>query len=263
MDNMPVFMNADTEYDLRFKRLLEILKESKRISFLGGAGVSTGSGIPDFRSPGGLYNNVPEEFKKYKPEYLLSHNCYAEKPEIFFAYYRKYMDARKFEPNDVHKYLAFLEEKGKMLGIATQNIDMLHEYAGSKNVYKIHGTIATNHCKKCGKEFGINEVFDSKESIPHCECGGQIKPDVVLYGENLPTKAWDSAVDTIERSDCLIVCGTSLQVFPAANLVSMFVGKYLVIINNEATSYDSWADVVFHEDMNVVFKELMDRKDEI
>lgn len=257
MEDMPVFLAADTDFDIRYDRLKEIISDSDRIAFLGGAGVSTGSGIPDFRSPGGLYNNVPEEFKKYKPEFLLSHNCYSEKPEVFYSYYRKYMDARYFEPNDVHKYLAFLEENGKMKGIATQNIDMLHEYAGSKKVYKIHGTIATNHCRRCGKEYGIDAVFDSIEKIPHCECGGQIKPDVVLYGENLPQDAWNNAVTAIEHSNCLIVCGTSLQVFPAANLVSSFIGKYLIIINREPTEYDNFADVVFHEDMNEIFSKLL------
>ncbi len=257
MNDMPIFLTADTEFDVRYEKLKEIILESNKITFLGGAGVSTGSGIPDFRSANGLYNNVPEEFKDYKPEFLLSHNCYVEKPKIFYSFYRKYMDVRPYEPNDVHKFLAFLEENGKMLGIATQNIDMLHEKAGSKKVYKVHGTIDSNHCSKCGKLFDINAVFDSNEEIPHCECGGQIKPDVVLYGEKIPMDAWNKAAETMEAADCLIVCGTSLKVFPAANLASMFYGKYLVVINRESTEYDSWSDVVFREDMNDVFGKLM------
>ena len=256
---MSFLMDPDMSYEDKMKKLNEIINKSKRICYFGGAGVSTGSGIPDFRSEDGLYNNIDNEFKNFKPEYLLSNQCFNHNPKVFYSFYRKKMDARPYEPNVVHKTLALLEEQGKLNGLVTQNIDMLHEKAGSKKIYKIHGTIGVNHCIKCGKEFDINYIFDSEESIPRCDCGRQnnyVRPNVVLYGENLPKDAVDGALTAIENADCLIICGSSLQVQPAATYVSSFIGENLIIINREPTPYDAYADLVFHEDMNLVFDDL-------
>lgn len=249
----------DKNYNQNLEKLKKIIEQSNRICFFGGAGVSTGSGIPDFRSPDGLYNKVDEEFKKYKPEYLLSKECFNYNPKIFYSFYKKKMDARPYKPNMVHKTMALLEEKGKVSGIVTQNIDMLHEKAGSQKIFKIHGTIGTNHCIKCGKEFGIDYIFDSKEAIPRCDCGksnNYVKPDVVLYGENLPNNAVKGAMECLMSSDCIIICGSSLQVEPAASMIGYFEGLNMVIINRDSTNYDKYADVVMHEDMNVIFNDL-------
>ena len=171
---------------------------------------------------------------------------------------KKYLD-KNYEPNIVHKKLAELESQGKMLGIVTQNIDILHEKAGSKKVFKIHGTIGENYCIKCHKTYDIDYIFDSKESIPRCECGRQnnfVRPNVTLYGENLPKDAVNGAMEIIEQSDCLIVAGTSLQVEPAASMISYFQGEYMIILNREPTKYDNYADLVFREDMNEVFSNI-------
>lgn len=252
-------MDMSYSYEDRLKKFKSIINECNRIVFFGGAGVSTGSGIPDFRSKDGLYNNLPKEYSKYSPEYLLSNGCFNHNPKVFYTFYKKMMDVREYEPNVVHNYLAKLEEEGKCLGIVTQNIDTLHEKAGSKKLFKIHGTIDKNHCIKCGKEYDINYIFDSTEVIPRCSCGREncfVRPNVVLYEENLPKDAMNGAMDIIERADCLIISGTSLTVQPAASLVSYTSAKYIVIVNREPTSYDTFADVVFREDMNDVFSRL-------
>lgn len=256
---MSFLMDPNMTYEEKMQKLFSIIDKSKNICFFGGAGVSTGSGIPDFRSEDGLYNNVDKEFEKFKPEYLLSNQCFNHNPKVFYNFYRKKLDARKYEPNVVHKTLALLEKQGKLNGIVTQNIDMLHEKAGSKKLYKIHGTIGKNHCIKCNKEFDIDYIFENTDSIPRCSCGRQnnyVRPNVVLYGENLPSTEVNLALKTITSADCLIVCGSSLQVNPAASFVSSFVGENMIIINREPTSYDCYADIVFHEDMNDVFKTL-------
>lgn len=253
------FLNANAPFEERVRRINEIIKECNRIVFFGGAGVSTASGIPDFRGPNGLYNNVDKEFAAYQPEYLLSSECFNHNPKVFYKFYKKCMDARNYEPNVIHKKLAQLEQNGKMLGIVTQNIDMLHEKAGSQNVYKIHGTIGKNHCIKCHKEYGIDRIFEDTNPIPRCDCGRQnnfIRPDVTLYGEKLPSDAMAKALDALQNADCLIVCGTSLQVNPAANMVSQFYGKYMAILNRDETQYDSYADVVCHEDIFEVFEKI-------
>ena len=252
-------MDPDLTYEERLSRLEKIVEKSNKIVFFGGAGVSTGSGIPDFRSKDGLYNKVDEEFAKYKPEYLLSKECFNHNPKVFYQFYKKKMDARNYEPNIVHKKLAQLESEGKMLGIVTQNIDMLHEKAGSKNIFKIHGTIGENYCIKCHKQYDINYIFDSTEAIPKCECGKSncyVRPNVTLYGENLPKDAVNGALEILEQADCLIVAGTSLQVEPAASMISYFQGEYMIILNREPTSYDNYADLIFREDMNEVFSKL-------
>lgn len=254
------FLTATSPFDERLARLKEIISESKKITFFGGAGVSTGSGIPDFRSENGLYNNMPEEVKQFKPEYLLSRNILFQHPEIFYKFYREHLDLRNYEPNTVHKYFAHLEELGKMEAIVTQNVDLLHEKAGTKKLFKIHGTVSTCRCEKCGAKFDMNYIFDNTDPVPRHDCKGNglIRPDVVFYGEQLPTKEWDGAVNALHYSDCLIVCGTSLAVQPAASLVSEFEGKYLVIVNMSATDYDNYADLVFHEDMNAIFSQLLE-----
>jgi len=252
------FIPSTAPFEERFARLKELLSECSKIAFFGGAGVSTGSGIPDFRSDDGLYKNMPEEVKQYEPEYLLSKRILTEHPDVFYDFYRNHLDLRYYEPNAVHKYLAKLEEDGKMAGVITQNVDLLHEKAGSKKLFKIHGTIATQRCNCKGQSYDVNYIFDSKEPIPRCpKCHALIRPNVVFYGENLPNDQVAGALKTLREADCLIVCGTSLSVYPAASFVSEFSGKYLIIINRDKTTYENYADLVFHEDMNEVFGKLM------
>lgn len=213
--------------------LEKYLKESNNIVFFGGAGVSTESGIPDFRSKNGLYNQHDIQFDEYEPEYLLSRECLYYNPKVFYEFYRQKMDTRTYEPNITHTTLAKLERIGKLSAIVTQNIDGLHQKAGSKNVYEIHGTTKRNYCSKCKMEYHPDFIFNTKEAIPKCECRGLIRPDVVLYGENLPIDAIANATLAVNEADCLIVGGTSLSVSPANLLLSYFKGEHLIIINNE------------------------------
>ena len=201
----------------KYDAFSEILFESESVVFLGGAGVSTESGIPDFRSKNGLYKKKDRRFSRYKPEYLLSSECLRKKPELFFDYYRKNLDARLVEPNAAHRKLAEMEASGRLRGVITQNIDGLHQKAGSKNVQEIHGTIWKNHCVSCGAEYDVNFIFDSPDPVPRCPvCGRTVRPDVTLYGEFLPQPAYTNAINLIGRADCLIVGGTSLEVGSAA-----------------------------------------------
>lgn len=213
--------------------------ESKRIVFFGGAGVSTESGIPDFRSKDGLYNQHDVQFDMHSPEYLLSKTCLYHNPKVFYEFYRQKLDVRNVEPNIVHYWLAELEQKGKLSAIVTQNIDGLHQKAGSKTVYEIHGTTQKNYCSKCKKEYDADYIFNTEEKIPKCECGGQIRPDVTLYEENLPGEAWLGAERAISIADMLIVAGTSLTVYPAANFLNDFMGEHLVIINRDKIDHVS------------------------
>ncbi|WAW15010.1 NAD-dependent protein deacylase [Peptostreptococcus equinus] len=215
------------------KKFSEYIEESHNIVFFGGAGVSTESGIPDFRSKDGLYNQKDIKFDKYPPEYLLSHTCLVKEPKVFFEFYRQKMDARNIQPNAAHFALAELEKLGKLKSIITQNIDGLHQKAGSNIVYEIHGTTKENYCDKCNKKYPSDYIFDSKESIPQCECGGIVRPKVTLYEEGLPEDAVSNAISAIRKADMLIVAGTSLQVYPAASYVHNFTGKHLVVINKE------------------------------
>jgi len=217
----------------KINKLIGYIKESKNIVFFGGAGVSTESGIPDFRSKDGLYNQHDVNFSGYQPEYLLSRDCLYYHPKVFYEFYRQKMDTRNFEPNITHKVLAELEHLGKVKAIVTQNIDGLHQKAGSKNVYEIHGTTQRCYCNKCTMEYHPDFLFTTKEKIPKCECGGQIRPDVTLYGEQLPKKAVDNATQAIEEADMLIIGGTSLTVWPAASFINNFQGKHLVVINRD------------------------------
>ena len=239
----------------KIETLKKYIDECENIVFFGGAGVSTASGIPDFRSKEGLYNQKDIQFEKYDPEYLLSYECLKRNPKVFFEFYRQKLDTRNIEPNITHYKLAELEEKGTLKCIITQNIDGLHQKAGSKNVCEIHGTTMRAHCMKCGQIHNFEYLFDCEEDIPTCDCGGVIRPDVTLYGEQLPGEAWDRAYLRIGGADMLIVAGTSLSVYPAANLVSEFQGKYLVVINKDELK-NCHADLEIITDMTEVFKEL-------
>ena len=237
--------------------LNEMIEESKHIVFLGGAGVSTESGIPDFRSKDGLYNKKDGKYRNYKPEYLLSYDCLNKKPEIFFSYFRKNLDCRVVQPNDAHKKLAEMELKGKLDGIVTQNIDGLHQKAGSKKVWEIHGSALRCYCVSCHVEYETEFIFENTEDIPHCpKCGKMIRPDVTLYGEFLPQRAYEEAVALIRYADCLIIGGTSLEVGSAAQLAHMYHGKYLVIINKGKTKMEGKADLVFHDGIGKVMNQI-------
>ncbi len=233
------------------EELQKMIDESNNIVFFGGAGVSTESGIKDFRSKDGLYS----EKQKYPPEYMLSHDMFYRHQEEFFEYYKNTFNLKDIKPNITHEYLKKLEDKGKLKLIVTQNIDGLHEMAGSKNIALLHGTIYKNHCLKCNKEYSSDYVFNSK-GVPKCECGGVIKPDVVLYGESLPEEDFARAIKEISKASMLIVAGTSLTVEPASSLVNLFNGKYLVIINRDKTRYDYKANLVIHDSLKNIFSKL-------
>ena len=215
------------------EKLQKFIEESNRIVFFGGAGVSTESGVPDFRSKDGLYNQHDIRFEDYQPEYLLSHSCLVDHPNVFYEYYRQKMDARHVEPNITHEYLVKLEKAGKLSAILTQNIDGLHQKAGSKKVCELHGSTLRNYCAWCKKKYPKDYIFESKDAIPKCECGGIIRPDVTLYEEALPEGAYDYAINTIVSADMLIIAGTSLRVYPAAGFVRYFRGKHMAVINRE------------------------------
>lgn len=235
---------------MKIDELQKMIDESEYIVFFGGAGVSTESGIKDFRSKDGLYNIK----YKYPVEMMLSSKMFYEETEEFYKFYKDKMNCLNAEPNITHKYLKKLEDKGKLKAVITQNIDGLHTKAGNKNVYEIHGTIMKNHCLKCAKEYDAKYVFES-ESVPMCSCGGVIKPDVVLYGEMLP-ECFEEAIFKVKKADMMIVAGSSLLVSPANSLVDIFVGKYLVIINNEETPYDNKANLVIHDKLSNIFSKL-------
>jgi len=228
----------------KVKILKDWITESNRIVFFGGAGVSTESGVPDFRSKDGLYNQHDVRFDQFVPEYLLSHSCLMDNPKVFFEFYRQKMDARFVEPNAAHYFLAKLEKEGKLTAVVTQNIDGLHQKAGSKNVCEIHGTTTRNYCMRCHKEYPADYIYESKESIPYCDCGGVIRCDVTLYEEMLPDDAVERAINAISNADMLIIGGTSLTVYPASSYIHYFRGKKLVIINNTPVSTGVIADDV-------------------
>mgnify|MGYP002605529681 FL=1 len=227
--------------------LREWIAGSGNIVFFGGAGVSTESGIPDFRSTDGLYHQKFE----YPPETILSHTFFYQHTEYFYRFYREKMLPLEAEPNAAHRALAALERAGKLRAIVTQNIDGLHQKAGSKNVYELHGSIWRNYCTKCGKSYSAEFIRDSG-GVPHCACGGLIKPDVVLYEEGLDEKTIKGAVRTIAEADVLIVGGTSLTVYPAAGLIRYYGGNRLVLINRDETPYDGYANLIFREPIGQV-----------
>ncbi len=226
----------------KFDILKEIIQKSENIVFFGGAGVSTESGIPDFRSEDGIYNTK----YKYPPEIILSHTFFLEHPDEFYKFYRDKMLYDNTEPNNAHYAISELEKQNKLKAIITQNIDGLHQKAGSKNVIELHGTVMKNHCMKCGR-FHTKEDISKSEGIPRCHCGGIIKPDVVLYEEGLDNRLINDAVNYIYGADVLIVAGTSLKVYPAAGLIDYYKGNKLILINNSETSKDENADLVIRE----------------
>ena len=237
--------------DEKIEEFKKMIKESNNIVFFGGAGVSTESGIPDFRSKNGLYNQK----YKYPPEEILSHTFFMTHTEEFFEFYKAKMNSLKYQPNTTHKKLAELEKEGKLKAIITQNIDGLHQKAGSKNVLELHGSVMHNYCMKCGKEYSAEYVFNSF-GVPKCECGGIIKPDVVLYEESLNEETLEKAVEAIEEADVFIVGGTSLTVYPAAGLIRFYKGNKLVLINKDETPYDGRANLVIHEGLGKVFEKV-------
>lgn len=235
----------------KMEMLQQWVRESGRIVFFGGAGVSTESGIPDFRSVDGLYN---QQFE-YPPETIISHSFYKRDPDYFFRFYREKMLPLGFEPNITHQKLAQWEQEGKLLAVVTQNIDGLHQKAGSKRVYELHGSVLRNYCEKCGK-FHTAEYVKKAKGVPLCACGGIVKPDVVLYEESLDGDTMAGSVSAIRRADLMIVAGTSLTVYPAAGLIQYYRGDRLVLINRDETPYDSYANLVFHENLGAVFSQL-------
>ncbi len=236
---------------------IEILRkwvnESHNIVAFTGAGVSTESGVPDFRSVDGLYSQKFE----YPPETIISHSFYLRNPEYFFRFYREKMMPMDVEPNITHKALARWEQEGKLLAVVTQNIDGLHQKAGSRHVYELHGSILRNYCTRCGKFYPAAFV-KNRNDVPRCDCGGIVKPDVVLYEEGLDEKTVEGAVNAIARADLLLVAGTSLTVYPAAGFLRYYRGNRLVLINRDPTPYDDRADLVFHESLGKVLGELRD-----
>ena len=225
----------------KIETLQKLIDNSKNIVFFGGRGVSTESGIPDFRSQDGLYNQKYD----YPPEVIISHDFFMYNTKEFYKFYKDKMIDLSAKPNVAHYKLAELEEKGKLTAVITQNIDGLHHMAGSKQVYEIHGSVHRNYCMKCSKFYDAEYILNSK-GVPKCECGGTIKPDVVLYDENLDMDLFDNAIKAIEKADTMIVAGTSLTVYPAANLIRYFEGDNLILINKDETPLDDMADLVIH-----------------
>ena len=233
------------------EQFLKWVKESDNIVFFGGAGVSTESGIPDFRSVDGLYHQKYD----YPPETILSHTFYMRKPEEFFRFYKEKLICTDAKPNAAHKALAQLEKEGKLKAVVTQNIDGLHQAAGSKKVLELHGSTLRNYCEKCHKFYGIEAVKEAK-GVPYCECGGRIKPDVVLYEEGLDQDVLSEAVRVISEADMLIIGGTSLAVYPAAGLIDYYQGHKLVLINKTPAARNSMADLVITESIGKVFAQI-------
>lgn len=246
-------MTRDTE--VKVKKLQEIIDESERIVFFGGAGVSTESGIPDFRSVDGLYH---QKFK-YPPEVMLSHTFFMQNTWDFFDFYKNRVIPADPKPNAAHRKLAELEKAGKLIGVVTQNIDGLHQAAGSEKVYELHGSVLRNYCMNCGKFFDYKYILESS-GIPECDvCGGTVKPDVVLYEEGLDNDTIVGAVNAISSADTMIVAGTSLVVYPAAGLLQYFRGKWLVLINRDPTPADASANLVIHDKVGEVLDEIIVR----
>lgn len=232
-------------------RLREMIKKSDNVVFFGGAGVSTESGIPDFRSVDGLYNQQ----WKYPPETILSRSFFDRNPEEYFRFHRAKLVVDGVKPNRAHLRLAELEAEGKLKAVITQNIDGLHQAAGSKNVLELHGSILRAYCSRCRRPFPA-DIINKGEGVPRCGCGGVIRPDIVLYEEPLDEKVMDSAIRYIRSADVLIIGGTSLNVYPAAGLIRYYRGNKLVLVNLSETPYDSYADLVIHEKIGEVFSRI-------
>ena len=234
------------------ERLKNAIKECNNIVVFSGAGLSTNSGIPDFRSADGIYNQKLKT--KVRPEEIISHSFFLKYPEDFYKFYFDKMIYPNAKPNSAHLYFAELEKEGKVKAVVTQNIDNLHQMAGSKNVIELHGSVMRNYCMKCGKSYDLKDILGT--DVPRCTCGGIIKPDVVLYEEGLNENDINNAVQSIYEADMLIIVGTSLVVYPAAGFVRYFRGKYLVLLNKSETSYDNQADIVIHDDIKNIVEEL-------
>lgn len=232
--------------------LKKVIEESDNIVFFGGAGVSTESGIPDFRSVDGLYNQK----YKFPPETILSHSFFMTKPKDFYDFYRDKMICLDAKPNKAHIALAKLEQQGKLKAVVTQNIDGLHQSAGSQKVFELHGSVLRNYCMKCHKFYDISIITDT-EGVPRCKCGGIIKPDVVLYEEGLDDKTVTGAVKAIAKADVLIIGGTSLNVYPAAGFLNYFSGSKIVLLNKSSTPFDSHADIVIRDPIGQVLGEVV------
>lgn len=242
--------------DANVKLLAKILKRSERVVFFGGAGVSTASNIPDFRSSDGVFNKKLN--KHFTPEQLVSHTMFVKYPEDFYDFYKNNLIYPEAKPNDCHFALAKLEKMGKLSAVVTQNIDGLHQAAGSKKVYELHGSVLRNYCTECGKAFDVDYVYHT-EGIPKCDrCGSTVRPDVVLYEEGLDQLVLSKAIGAIAAADTLIVGGTSLVVYPAAGLLEYFQGGQLVLINKTVTHADSQANLVIHDDIAKVMKEAVE-----
>lgn len=243
---------TETKLEEKIKNFQKIYDNSDSIVFFGGAGVSTESGIPDFRSQDGLYSQQ----WKYPPETIISRSFFDANPVEFYRFYREKLIIKNIEPNTAHFQLAKMEEKGKLKAVVTQNIDGLHQKAGSKNVFELHGSTLRNFCMDCGAEYGIDFIAESENSpdkLPRCaKCGGLVKPDVVLYEESLDQNVINGAVNAIKNADTLIIGGTSLVVYPAAGLIDYFRGKNIVLINKSATAGDARANLVIHESIGKV-----------
>ncbi len=233
-----------------YEDLKKVIEESDNIVFFGGAGVSTESGIPDFRSVDGLYNQK----YKFPPETILSHSFFMTKTRDFYDFYRDKMICTSAKPNKAHLALAELEKQGKLRAVVTQNIDGLHQMAGSKTVYELHGSVLRNYCMKCRKFYGIEAITESRD-IPKCTCGGTIKPDVVLYEEGLDDDVVSGALRAIASADVIIIGGTSLNVYPAAGFLNYFRGSKIVLLNKSETGFDSKADIVIRDPIGKVLGE--------
>lgn len=238
-------------YEKEIEQLQKIIDESSRIVFFGGAGVSTESGIPDFRSADGIYHQK----YKYSPEQVVSHSFFVRYPEAFYEFYKEKMMALDARPNPAHIKIAELEKAGKLTAVVTQNIDGLHQAAGSRNVYELHGSIHRNYCMRCGKFYDA-EYVKGYDGVPRCECGGMIKPDVVLYEEGLDQDTIQGAVRAISQADTLIIGGTSLVVYPAAGFIDYFNGKHLVVINKSETARAVRAELTIAAPIGEVMKKL-------
>ena len=238
-----------------YKKLNEIMKKTNSIVFFGGAGVSTNSGLLDFRSKQGLYNLKTKYGRPY--EEMLSIDYFEENTDTFYQFYKEFMIKPDVLPNNAHNALAKFDNRYNNIKIVTQNIDNLHQLAGSKNVIEIHGSIYRNYCKRCHKRYdGVDYILNFK-GVPKCDCGGIIRPEVTLYGENLDSDAWANAVNAFSNAEVLIIGGTSLNVYPAVNLIQYFKGKNLIIINKEKTKYDYMADYVFNDDIGQVLDKIL------
>ncbi len=240
--------------DEQLQQLSQMIGRARRMAFLGGAGLSTESGIPDFRSSNGVYAAL----KAYgrPPEELLSHDFFVRHPDVFFDYYRKYLIRPEAKPNPAHYALARLEQQGKLTAVVTQNIDELHQRAGSRNVLELHGSVYRNHCMECGKSWPVEAVLEA-DGVPRCTCSGVIKPDVILYGEGLDSATLTAAVEAIAAADMLLIGGTQLSVYPAAGLVDYFHGKDLAVINLSATPRDAQAALTIRRPIGEVLAEVV------